>query len=550
MAVSWFGSSAFRERDGTAPLWLVLILVLAGYALMGRIGTATAMPPTGTVVLWPANAVLLTGLLFSSPRHWPFLLAAGLAGEVIAGWDTLTLPWALAFGLVNGVEATLAAALLRRLATGPLRIDGLAAFVRYVLVAPFAASALAATAGALIIKLRFPEIGYLHYWRVFWLGDALGLLLVGTTLLVWLAPRERPRMPPRLRLLEAVALSACLIAGAVLSLRIAHDLDHLYLLFPLLVWTALRFRIEGATLAVLAVTAIAIRAMLDGLGPFTDLAEVDRVTAMQLLIAVVALSTFILAVSADERRQVTRNLKRSVRELQQARADLERMNADLDGIVTERTRALRSTLERNEMLLREVHHRVKNNLQLISSLVALQRRGVTEPAMRERMVRIQGQIGAIARTYDLLHRLGASEQVDFGPFVPALCEAIEESEGGRAQVTPDLQGSAEVTADSAIALSLALNELVTNALKHGGPEPEVRVSCRRERGELVLTVADDGPGLGEGFDLMAQPGFGVRMVASLIGQVNGTIRTLPAQRGAAIEIRVPAMDGTAPPGTP
>ncbi|MGP3697745.1 sensor histidine kinase [Rhodobacter sp. NSM] len=532
--------SAFRGSDARAPLWLVLPLVCAGYFLAGRLGIATGMPPTGTVVLWPPNAVLLTGLLFSAPRHWPVLLAGGLSAEVAVDWQSLPVPWALAFGLVNAFESTFAAVLLRRLAAGTVRIDGLASFVRFVLLAPVVASATAALAGAFVIKLRFPEIGYLHYWRVFWLGDALGVLLVGTTLLVWLAPRDPPRRMPRLRQAEALTLAVCLFAASALSLRIESNLGHLYLLFPLLVWTALRFRMEGATLAVLSMTSVAIWAMLEGRGPFTLLAGIDRVAAMQVLIAVVALSTFMLAAAADERRRVTRRLQQSVRELQQARSDLERVNADLDGIVTERTRALRSTLDRNEMLLREVHHRVKNNLQLVSSLVALQRRGVQEPEMRDRLLRIQGQIAAIAKTYDLLHRLGGSETVDFGPFVPALCEAIQEAEGGRARIEAEVEGSTEVSADSAIALSLAINELVTNALKHAGSAPSVRVTCRSDARDLVLTVEDDGPGLPDGFDLLAQAGFGVRMVASLIAQANGTIATPRRSGGASIEIRVPA----------
>ncbi|MEL5876357.1 sensor histidine kinase [Cereibacter sphaeroides] len=535
----WLRSSAGREGGAGAPLWLVWPLAVAGYVLMGRLGLVTAVPPTGAVVLWPPNAVLLTALLASAPRHWPVVLLGGIAAEVAVNWHTLPIAWALAFGAVNAAESTLAASLLRRFSDGPVRLDGLAAVVRFVLLAPLAASATAALAGAALIALRFPKVDYLHTWQVFWLGDGLGLLIVGTTLLVWLAPRAAPEAKIRGRGLEGLVLAAGLLFVSVLTLRLDADLGRLYLLFPFLVWTALRFGMKGATLAILSMTGIATWAMMDGRGPFVDLAGIDQVAARQVLIAVVALSTFILAVAADERRRVTRRLLQSVRELEQARFDLERMNADLDEIVTERTRALRSTLARNEMLLREVHHRVKNNLQLISSLVALQRRGVQEPAMRERMARIQGQIGAIAKTYDLLHQFGASETVDFGPFVPALCAAIEGAEGGRARIEAELQGSAQVSADSAIALSLALNELVTNALKHAGPTPRIRVSCGREGDALVLRVEDDGPGLPEGFDLTAQAGFGVRMVAGLIGQAGGTIRTLATEGGAAFEIRVP-----------
>lgn len=543
--MSLVGSPASQGGAVQAPLPLVLACVVAGYVLMGKLGLATAMPPAGTVVLWPPNAILLVGLLSAAPRHWGVLLAGAIAAEVAVDWPGMPLHWALAFGLVNCAEATLAATLLIRLSHGPVRLDGLASFVRFVLLAPVLSSGLAALGGALVIKARFPEIGYLHYWRVFWLGDALGLLLVATPLLVWLRPRDRPDRQGHGGPVEATVLAAALTVVAVVVLMVEGDPEHIYLLFPLLVWTALRFRIEGATIAVMATTILAIAAMVLGLGPFTDLSAIDRVSALQLLIAVVALSTFMLAFSADDRRRATRRLEVLVHDLQQARGALERVNADLDAIVTERTQALRSTLARNEMLLREVHHRVKNNLQLISSLVALQRRGVDAPEMRDRLARIQGQIGAIATTYDLLHRLEGSEVVDFGPFVPALCEAIARAEDGRARIDAEVAGSARVSADTAIALSLALNELVTNALKHAGPQPAVRVICRRVADDLILCVADDGPGFPADFDLDGQAGFGVRMVTSLIGQANGQMRLAAPARGARVEIRVPAAEPAA-----
>ncbi|MCE6959381.1 MASE1 domain-containing protein [Cereibacter sphaeroides] len=537
--MSWVGSSAPRGREAEPSLPLLLSLVVTGYILMGKLGLATAMPPAGTVIFWAPNAILLVGLLSTAPRRWPVLLAGALVAEVAVDWPEMPLHWALAFGLVNCFEATLAAALLTRFSAGPVRLAGLGSFVRFVVLAPVFASGVAALGGALIIKLRFPDISYLHYWRVFWLGDALGVLLVATALLVWLEPGRRFAWRDRFDRLEAAALAMGVATVSVIALMRESNLEHIYLLFPLLLWAALRFRIEGATVAVGVTTGIALWAVAQGRGPFIDLSAIERVGALQLLIAVVALSTFMLAFSADDRRNVTRRLEGLVHDLQQAQGTLERMNADLDARVTERTQALQATLARNEMLLREVHHRVKNNLQLISSLVALQRRGVEAPEMRERLARIQGQIGAIATTYDLLHRLEGSESVDFGPFVPALCDAIAVAEDGRARIAAEVSGAARVDADAAIALSLALNELVTNALKHAGPRPEVRVVCRREGDELILCVEDDGPGFPKDFDLHRQKGFGVRMVSSLIGQAQGSVRLPDTGRGAAVEIRVP-----------
>jgi two-component sensor histidine kinase len=101
-----------------------------------------------------------------------------------------------------------------------------------------------------------------------------------------------------------------------------------------------------------------------------------------------------------------------------------------------------------------------------------------------------------------------------------------------------------------VALSLALNELITNSIKHAGRGSiaSVAVDCRTDGMQAVLKIADDGVGFPTGFDIDRAQGFGMRMVRTMVEQAGGTIRIVDAPRGAVVEIRAPAI--ASPPEPP
>ena len=313
-------------------------------------------------------------------------------------------------------------------------------------------------------------------------------------------------------------------------------------------WAALRFGVRGASVAVLAIVAIGTAATIHGAGPFAQFSQIDTVVAVQGLIAVVAVSTFLLAFAVEDTWRRTRELERSVEELRASEAnltsahqELSRLNTNLDHVVAERTEHLRRALSRNEMLIREVHHRVKNNLNIISGLISLQTYSVQGASARGPMEKVQGQIQAIAATYDALQQLDSVECADFSHIVPMLCQNIQEASGGLVTISTRVEGPAPLPADTAVALSLALNELVTNCAKHATPSrtATVEVACRREGDRVHLSVEDDGPGFPAGFDPETSGGFGMRMMQTLISQAGGTLRFVTRSRGTAVEIEVP-----------
>jgi two-component sensor histidine kinase/integral membrane sensor domain MASE1 len=551
-----------QELPRTRAAALLLAFALA-FLLAARLGTATGMPPQGVVILWPANAIVLLALLHLDRSRWWLILLATLAAEVAADGPTFPLWAALGYGLVNFAEAAIAALLLARFARHVPPLLGARDFVLFLAAGPILAAGVAALGGAAVFKMQAPEIVYFHYWRVFWLGDAVGLLIVGTALLAWRRPDPWLGRLGARRAAEAAALSLGLLAATARAFLAPGDTPVVYLVFPFLMWAALRFGVRGASVAVLATVAIGTTATVHGSGPFAQFSQVDTVVALQGLIAVIAVSTYLLAFAVEDSWRRTRALERSLGELRDSEAkltraheELRKVNANLDGMVAERTEHLREALSRNRMLLREVHHRIKNNLNIISGLIALQTHFGRGTAADGLMAKVQGQIHAIASTYDALQQLDSVESADLAHVLPMLCRNIQQTSGGLTSITTRVEGPAPLPADTAVSLSLALNELVTNCAKHAVPgrTVSVDVTCRREGDRILLSVVDDGPGLPAGFDPATSGEFGMRMMRTLIAQAGGTLRFERRPAGTAVEVEVPvappsdasAADATAP----
>ncbi|MFC1526629.1 sensor histidine kinase [Candidatus Latescibacterota bacterium] len=200
--------------------------------------------------------------------------------------------------------------------------------------------------------------------------------------------------------------------------------------------------------------------------------------------------------------------------------------------ITERKRAdeqIRSALQEKEVLLREIHHRVKNNLQVVSSLFDLQM-AQTEDAVVVNMLKdCRNRVRSMAIIHDKLYHDRDLARIDFGNYIRALAVQIFKSYGvaeARVQLELDI-GGPPLDVDTAIPCGLIINELMSNSLKYAFPDGRPgRVGVRLGPGaaqNLVLAVWDDGVGLPEDVDFQQPPSLGLRLVGSLVHQLNGAL---------------------------
>jgi two-component sensor histidine kinase len=203
---------------------------------------------------------------------------------------------------------------------------------------------------------------------------------------------------------------------------------------------------------------------------------------------------------------------------------------------------VRASLKEKEVLLKEIHHRVKNNLQVISSLLNLQARYLPDPAARAIFSQSQNRVQSIALVHERLYESADLSHVDFGKYVTVLLDNVFDTydAAGRGIVNIIEVGDVHLTVDVAIPCGLIVNELVTNALKHafpGGRAGTVRVSLSESlEGILDLTVQDDGVGMPAGVDPLNTVSLGLDLVVTFAEQLNAEV-TITREKGTHFGFR-------------
>lgn len=189
---------------------------------------------------------------------------------------------------------------------------------------------------------------------------------------------------------------------------------------------------------------------------------------------------------------------------------------------------VRRSLTEKETLLREVHHRVKNNLQVISSMLSLQQSYVAEPNLQRALEACRGRVKSMALVHEKLYLGGNLATIDFADYVRELSLMLVDSLANLRGVRLEFRTSpVTFNIDTAIPVGLILNELVTNAIKHafvGRTGGRIEVGLEPLHADrAVLWVADDGVGLPENFDASANTTLGMRVVRSLVRQIDGKL---------------------------
>ena len=212
---------------------------------------------------------------------------------------------------------------------------------------------------------------------------------------------------------------------------------------------------------------------------------------------------------------------------------------------------IRKSLREKEVLLKEVHHRVKNNLQVISSLLKLQAMNVSDVAARDVFAQSRSRVHSIALVHEKLYQSKDLSHVDFDDYARVLVESLFHAhEAAERGISPVIHIDERILAvDAAIPCGLIINELVTNALRHGFPDGRtgsVQVALRRigsERpGWIELRVTDDGVGLPADVDPRSVASLGLDLVFTFAEQLDAEV-DVRRDHGTAFYVRFPCGGG-------
>jgi PAS domain S-box-containing protein len=202
---------------------------------------------------------------------------------------------------------------------------------------------------------------------------------------------------------------------------------------------------------------------------------------------------------------------------------------------------IKSALAEKIVLLKEVHHRVKNNMQIISSLLDLQTDSITDEQSRSCLRDGQNRIRSMALIHERLYQSKDFSSIDLGEYISDLSYSLFDSyavESKRVSLSVDA-GNISLDINRALPCALIINELVSNSLKHAFPDGrsgEISVRVGREEGRTTLEVADTGIGMPEGLDYGNTETLGLQLVNLLTKQLKGTVFYEGGQKGTVVVI--------------
>jgi len=290
----------------------LLVGLAAAYFVAGRLGLQLAVVNPNATAVWPPTGIALAALLLAGYEVWPaIMVGAFLVNVTVSG----SVSSAVAVAAGNTLEGLLGAYLVNRFARGRRVGERARDVFTLAVLAGIVSTAVSATAGVLAISLdglaRWSDFGSI--WLTWWLGDAVGDLVVAPAVLFWAL---RPRVHwTRRQTLEAAALLSCIVVigiavfDGLFPWRSRHyPLE--FLCVPLLLWAAFRFEPREAATAVLVMASVAIAGTLAGFGPFARPTYGESLLLVQAFTGVTAIMTLVLAAAVAERREAEERLRR------------------------------------------------------------------------------------------------------------------------------------------------------------------------------------------------------------------------------------------------
>ena len=554
--------------------WLLAAGLALTYFAAAKLGLSMAFLAEQVSPVWPATGLALAALLLLGYRAWP-----GIALGAFLANATADEPLATAAGIAAGntLEALAGAWLLNREGFRR-RLERLRDVTALVLLGAAGSTMVSATIGVTSLCLGGvePWSRFDVLWLVWWLGDAMGALVVCPVLLVWL---RRPFVPfPQGRGREAAALLVALLAvswvafgGPVAALFPYPALE--YAVFPFVIWAALRFGQRGATLVAVLTSAIAIAGTLSGAGPFAYATRHESLVLLQLYAAVLVVTGLFLGAAMAERDQAEAERRAAAeRAERQLRADLSTRER-LERESRERAQELALADRRKDEFLAMLGHELRNPLAAISSALELLRLGA---GSRERLLEVlDRQAGNLRRLVDDLLDLARitrgdialrSEPVDLARVVEGVIRgAAPAIERGGHQLAVEAPSEGLTLEGDPLRLEQVVANLIGNAIKYTPSGGRITVRLARQGEEAVLVVRDSGIGipaelLPHVFEPFVQAersldrsqgglGIGLTLVRRIVELHGGSVSAHSEGRGLGSElvVRLPAGTASAPP---
>jgi len=520
---------------------LYVLAALAGLRLDAISGFAS--------LVWPPTGIAIAAVLLAGGRIWPAIFIGALVANFVTG-----APLLVAAGIATGntLEAVIGAYALRRVPGFRLSLESLRDVFALIVFGAALSAMISATIGVstlyfagLVVPQRLAET-----WRTWWVGDAIGALLVAPVILVW-ATRPRFNLPARGLIEAGLLMLAVLVAGLVIFIvpftRDEGPFGKAYVFFPLLMWAAIRFGQRGAVTATLLVSAVAVAGTAFGQRPLMQPALHESLLALQTFMGITGATFLVLGASISERERS----KELLREARDAATAANRAKAEFLAVMSHELRTpLNAIAGYAELLSLGVSGslnqkqsdeiaRIRSNQQhllaLIEDVLSFAKIEAGSSSVSARRIRVCEELNSLEPLLrpDLLrHEL---------TFIWSGCD-------------PAL----EVLADSVKLRQILLN-VVGNSIKFTPPHGRIELSAALSGDRVMICVSDSGIGIPpDKIDRVFEPffqvqagttrkydgvGLGLAISRDFVQAMGGDIRIRSAPgKGCAVTIDLPVLD--------
>jgi signal transduction histidine kinase/CheY-like chemotaxis protein len=518
----------------------ITLAVAAVYFGAGKLGLSLASLAEQITLVWPPTGIALAAVLLFGYRVWPGIALGAFLVNVTSQEPPLV---AAGIALGNSLEALIGAVLLQRLISFRNTLERLKDALGLIILAAILTTAVSASVGvaALCLGRLQPWTAYPYLWSEWWLGDAMGNLVIAPVILSW-ASLNRTRWNAR-RIAEALALSAGLTAVSAIvflawGVAPVTDYPFEYAVFPFVIWAALRLGQVGSSSATCIALAIAVWGTVHGSGPFARPNTHTSLIVLQIYMAVVAVTALLLSAAMTERRSVVALLREGDR-------------------------------RKNEFLAM-LAHELRNPLAPLRNALHVLRLSTVTAAQAEQMRdMMERQVQHLARLVDDLLDVSRimqgkielrKESLDLGAIIIQAVETARpllDARNHQLTVIPPPQ-PVRMQGDT-IRLCQVLANLLHNAANYTEAGGTVQISGVREIDMAVVRVRDNGIGLEPEliphiFDLFVQAdrstartygglGIGLALSRQLVEMHGGTIvaSSEGPGRGSEFIVRLPLL---------
>ena len=475
--ISKVGVSVAGERMGVLRVLLQLAVVTLAYWLAALVSLRLALVHGQVTPIWPPTGIALVAILVFGRRVWPAVFVGALAVNLPIGPTAL----GAAFIAAGNTLAPLTAAALLRRAHFRIELDRLRDAAAIILLGALAAMTISATVGTSVLLLwgGVPLDSFWSTWAVWWTGDAMGVLLVAPFILS-LLPNASAPAPTVRTVLELVAL--LLVIGVVTYLLFQNDLRLEYLVFPLIMLVAWRFRLRGAAPAALVASGVAIWAAVQGTGPFGNENLFQKMVTLQVFNVFLALTSFVLAAFIDARYRAAEMTRLYVSATAASQAKSSFLNMAAHELLTPLTvftgylsllsgGSLGKAPDSWETPINILMQKTREMERIVSDLQNASSLEVVDPNLGHEVIDLGKVVNeAVERAHSRAALLRAEVVVNVPPD-PVLVEADEDH------------------------LGRVMDDLINNALTYTIRAPRLVIGLSRRSRKAIVEVEDNGVGI-------------------------------------------------------